>query len=97
MIERIHIVPVEPMARVLANHGPLACATAEAAWPILAEAGYWEEDIRAGLAGAMARGAELAAAAASDHPLWQALGYARDLVAFAVVTYGAVLAWGVLS
>lgn len=97
MIERTPIIPILPMARVLAAHGTYACADYRLAAPILQDEGYTDDDIVAGLADAMAYGAELAAAAASDRPLWQALGYARDLVSFAVVTYGAVLAWGVLS
>lgn len=85
MIQRNHIVPVEPMARVLAAHGPAAFAHPGAARAVLAEACYLPDDIDAGLDGALARGIELLEAAASDRPWALALGYLRDLVAFGVL------------
>ena len=82
MIQRTHIVPVEPMARRLVARGPAAVSDASRAWPILEEAGYLPDDIAAGLAAAQARAVVLLEAAASDRPWALALGYLRDLVAF---------------
>lgn len=95
MIQRIHIVPVEPMARRLAAHGPLACASADAAFAVL-ESEYCADDIAAGLDDALARAWQLLDAAASDRPVLLALGFVRDLVSFGALMIGGAYLWAVL-
>lgn len=94
MTQRIHIVPVEPMALRLAGRRPEDRATRAAAERALIDEGYCREDVFDGLDAALARATAIAA---SDAPWLRAIGYLRDAVSAFVVLGGGTYLWGWLA
>lgn len=97
MIQRVHIDPVEPLARRLARKPSAARASREAATAaLIADNEFPEVDIDRCIDLVLARAAQLVVAAASDRPWAVRLGHARDLVSFCVLAGFVVYAWIVL-
>ena len=92
MVHREHIVPVVPMARILAGLPVEQRRNPGVAAAAIEAAGYLADDVAAGLAEAMRRAEDLALAAASDRPWAVLLGDLRDALSLAVFL-AALAAW----
>ena len=91
MIQRVRIVPTEPMARFLAGHHPRDRATPEAAALLLLHRGYHPDDIAVGLDEARHLAGDFAALAAAENPVMQMLTALRDMAAAASILLSVAL------
>lgn len=97
MIQRTHLIPLDSMAFELAQHRPDTRSTEQAAMLLLHKARYTPAEIIAGVAYAMAKADEIAAAAASE-ALWaRMVAGARDLAAVVTILVGGSYLWAFVS